>query len=260
MKKSARGLIPGFCLVLAGCLGCGGSAARANAPDSQFFDANGVRIHYLRQGTGEPVVLIHGLYSSAVLNWQRPGIFAALARDHDVIALDLPGHGLSDQPHDSAAYGTQMAGDVVLLLDHLGIKKAHIVGYSLGGMIALKLIVDHPDRVLSGTLGGMGWLREGSGLQMVWENMHANPLFSTPTVCVRSVAQLAVTESELRGVKVPMEILVGDRDPVKNLYVVPLEPVRPDWPVVDIQGAGHITCVLKPQFTRELVKWIEANG
>jgi serine-type D-Ala-D-Ala carboxypeptidase len=54
-----------------------------------------------------------------------------------------------------------------LLLDQLNIKKAHIVGYSMGGIVALKFISEHPDRVLSGTLGGMGWLPEGGGLQKI---------------------------------------------------------------------------------------------
>jgi hypothetical protein len=66
------------------------SAALA-APQSQFFDAKGVRIHYLIEGTGEPVVLIHGMDSSARINWQAPGTIDALAKHHEAIALDLPG-------------------------------------------------------------------------------------------------------------------------------------------------------------------------
>ena len=78
-----------------------------------------------------------------------------------MIALDLPGHGGSDKPEKPEAYGPQMAEDVVLLMDHLKIKKAHIVGYSLGGMITVKLLTLHPDRVLSATVGGMGWVQDG---------------------------------------------------------------------------------------------------
>ena len=239
------------------CLGVTG--LRADGPDSQFFDANGVKIHYIRQGAGEPVVLIHGLYASAVMNWQMPGIIAALAKDHDVIALDLPGHGLSDKPDDATAYGMQMVQDVVLLLDHLQIKKAHIVGYSLGGIVALKFIVDNPERVISGTLGGMGWMPEGGMMQRTWENMQPKTFRSTPGICLTSVGQLAVTEAGIKSVKVPMEVLVGDQDPMHELYVMPLQSARPDWPVIQIQGAGHINCITKPQFTNELVKWIEAN-
>jgi pimeloyl-ACP methyl ester carboxylesterase len=228
------------------------------APESAFFDANGVKIHYVREGSGEPVVLIHGLYSSASMNWQAPGIFEKVAADHDVIALDLPGHGQSDKPNDIAAYGDQMAEDVILLMDHLQIKKAHIVGYSLGGLIAFELIVDHPDRVLSGALGGMGWMAEGGFLQSEWEHMGLGACFSsTPLVCVHSVGQLALTKEQVLAVKVPMEVIVGDRDPVRKLYVVPLQGVRTDWPVVEIEGAGHITCIMKPAFTDELLRWLD---
>src|SRR5262245_35565350 len=103
--------------------------AFAAQPESAEFSVNGVKIHYLRTGNGEPVVLIHGLDSSAQLNWNVNGVVAELATDHDVIALDMPGHGQSDKPASEAAYGRQIVEDVALLLDHLEIKKAHIVGY-----------------------------------------------------------------------------------------------------------------------------------
>src|SRR3954451_25213821 len=102
---------------------------------SQSFDAKGVKIRYAVEGKGEPVVLIHGLYASGFINWKLTGVVDLLAKDNQVIYLDLPGHGLSDRPANKDAYGTQMADDIILLLDHLKIKKAHLVGYSLGGMI-----------------------------------------------------------------------------------------------------------------------------
>ncbi len=227
------------------------ASASAAAPESQFFDAKGVKIHYLVDGTGEPVILIHGLDSSAKLNWELPGIIDGVAVDHRVIALDLPGYGQSDKPSDPGAYGQQWVADVILLMDHLKIEKAHIVGYSMGGMVALKLIAEHPDRVISGTLGGMGWLREGSILQRIWTHMRS--------VGARSISELALTEDELKSIRVPVEILVGDRDPMKKLYVMPLQSVRSDWQVIEIQGAGHITCIMKKQFLEELEKWLDSN-
>jgi pimeloyl-ACP methyl ester carboxylesterase len=74
-----------------------------------------------------------------------------------VIALDLRGHGASDKPRDPAEYGTPFVADLVRLLDHLGIERAHIVGYSMGAVITLKLLTVHPDRVASAVLGGAGW-------------------------------------------------------------------------------------------------------
>lgn len=226
------------------------SSSRA-APESEFFDANGVKIQYLIEGTGEPVVLIHGLDSSARINWEMPGTIDALAKDHLVIALDLPGYGMSDKPVEASAYGRQWVEDVILLLDRLKIQQAHIVGYSMGGMVALKLIAEHPDRVLSGTLGGMGWLREGSFLQRIWAHMRS--------VSARGVSELALTEDELKSIRVPVEILVGDRDPMRELYVVPLQKVRSDWNVIEIQSAGHLNCIFKKQFIDEIEKWLDLN-
>ena len=154
-------------------------------PASRFFDANGVKIHYLIAGEGEPVVLIHGLHSSAEINWQLPGLIRALAVDHQVIAVDLPGHGRSDTPEKPEAYGLQVVEDVILLLDHLKIKHAHVVGYSIGGMVSLKLTSKHPDRIRSLFLGGMGWLRDGSPLQKVWEKMRPGPAVARPPCSFR---------------------------------------------------------------------------
>ena len=247
-------------LAAAGLAAALGGARAPDGPASQTFDAKGVKIHYLVQGQGEPVVLIHGLYSSAELNWNVPGVISALAKDHQVIALDLPGYGQSDKPDTKAAYGLQMVEDVVLLLDHLKVKKAHVVGYSMGGIVALKLIVEHPDRVLSGVLGGMGWLREGSALQRSWERMRVPGVRRTPAVCVHSIAKLALTAEQVKAIRVPVEIVIGDRDPTKRLYVAPLAGVRKDWPVVEIKGAGHVDCIAKKEFRDELSRWLAAHA
>jgi pimeloyl-ACP methyl ester carboxylesterase len=229
-------------------------------PASRTFDVNGVKIHYLVEGKGAPVLLIHGLHSSAEMNWKLSGLVAELAKDHQVIAPDLPGHGRSDKPAKEDAYGLRVVDDVVLLLDHLKVKKAHVVGYSLGGMVAVKLMAKYPDRVASGLVGGMGWFREGSPLQKVWERMPAREGGRTPPEFVHSVGRLAVTEAELKGIKVPVEVLVGDRDPVKRMYVAPLRQVRTDWPVVEIEDAGHINCIAKKSFREEVAGWVRKNS
>jgi pimeloyl-ACP methyl ester carboxylesterase len=225
-------------------------------PYSGIVVVKGVRIHLEMAGQGVPVVLIHGLYSSTLMNWQMPGIFNELAKTHQVIGLDLPGHGQSDKPTDPDAYGNQMVEDVLAVMDRLKIPKAHIVGYSLGGLVALKFIILHEDRVLSGFLGGMGMMEAGSGTQGIWGTMHPNGFLGTPPICVKKVADLAVTASQVRGVQVPVEVVVGDRDPCYSLYVVPLEKVRSDWTVIRVKGAGHITCVTKPQFKKALADWL----
>src|SRR5262249_18471260 len=146
-------------------------------PSIHTFDSKGVKIAYFVQGKGEPVILIHGWMSSAGVNWSLPGTTAFLAKDFQVIALDMRGHGLSGKPTKEEDYGLEMVGDIARLMDHLKLKKAHIVGYSMGGMVAANFIVKHPDHVLSGTLGGMGWLSEGGlaqiGLAQIGKKLEA---------------------------------------------------------------------------------------
>ncbi|HYB95806.1 MAG TPA: alpha/beta fold hydrolase [Vicinamibacterales bacterium] len=122
---------------------------QAVAPADQFFDSNGVRIRFVEQGSGPAVVLMHGYTGTLDRHFIANGVFASLAADHRVIAMDLRGHGKSGKPHEPGAYGQTMAGDVVRLLDHLKIARANVVGYSLGAMIAARLVSLHPDRLSS---------------------------------------------------------------------------------------------------------------
>jgi pimeloyl-ACP methyl ester carboxylesterase len=216
------------------------------------FMSSGVKIHYVIQGQGEPVILVHGLFSSARLNWEIPGTIAVLAKHYRVIAFDNRGHGQSGKPETEDQYGVQMVEDVVRLMDHLHLQKAHVVGYSLGGMITLKLLALHPERVSSAVLGGMGWLRSDTQLQHLWEEAKGRRNAKVPAACIRAIATLAVTEGELKAVRVPVTIIVGERDPCRRLYVEPLLQVRPDWAVHVIRDAGHINCVTRPEFKTQL--------
>jgi len=123
---------------------------RAQARDG-YFDAAGVRLHYVEQGSGEPVVLAHGLGNTLEI-WTANGIVQALAGNYRVIALDLRGHGRSGKPHDPGAYGREIGQDIVRLLDHLGLQRAHVVGYSLGANLTSQLMTLSPERFLSATL------------------------------------------------------------------------------------------------------------
>jgi pimeloyl-ACP methyl ester carboxylesterase len=107
--------------------------------------ANGISLHYIAAGRGAPVVLLAG-YAGDHLSWGLQ--FPAFRARHHVIALDNRGCGRSDTP--DVPYTTAlMAADVIALLDHLGIEAAHVVGLSLGGMIAQEVALEHPARVLS---------------------------------------------------------------------------------------------------------------
>ena len=119
----------------------------------RFFDSNGVRIRYVEQGNGDAIVLIHG-DGSTLDSWIDSGVLPNLARDYRVIAFDARGSGKSGKPHDVKAYGREMGLDVLRLLDHLGIRRAHIIGYSMGAHITAQLLTTHPERFISATLGG----------------------------------------------------------------------------------------------------------
>ena len=234
-------------------------AARETRADD--FDSAGVKIHYTVTGQGDPVILIHGLSSSAAMNWDLPGITAELARHYQVIAPDCRGHGLSGKPTGEDQYGVEMVNDVIRLMDHLHIAKARVVGYSLGGMIVMKLVVHHPDRVSSAVLGGMGWLKTNSPLDRFWAvaGTRGHDRDSVLADCFHGAANLAVTEDEVKAVKTPVTILVGDHDPCRRLYVEPLRTIRPDWPVHIIADAGHITCITKPEFKSKLAAALAAK-
>ena len=215
---------------------------------------DGVRIAFSSEGSGDPVVLIHGLHSSTELNWKNPGIIKMLAENYQVICLDLPGHGESDKPESKDAYGLQMVHDVAKVMEHLKVQKAHLVGYSLGSMVALKFAAVHSDMTLSVTLCGMGWMKEGGLLQRFWNNMAGRESSRTPEACVKGIAELALSEAELKAISRPVTVIIGSDDPVKRLYVKPLQAARPDWPVVEISGGGHLTTIKMTEFQNALAK------
>ena len=229
------------------------SAARAD-----FVTIKGVKIHYTVQGNGTPVVLIHGMNVNSTINWGLPGIITLLSQNHKVIAVDLPGHGKSDRPQYDSAYGLQMEENILGVLDNLGIRKAHIVGYSLGSVVAMKFLVKHQDRVLSGVLCAVGWLKPGSGCEQGWEKIPGSR-FGAPEPCQRLIGELAVTKEEILTVHVPVEIFVGGEDPNRMLTVAPLRLLREDWPLVTVPNAGHINAMFKPEFKNALKEWLDRH-
>jgi pimeloyl-ACP methyl ester carboxylesterase len=129
------------------------------ADEVDVFDSSGVKIRYVTAGKGEPVVLLHGWMSDSGM-WGRLDTNPA-AKEYQLIAVDLRGHGKSDKPHEAEKYGPEMAEDVVRLLDHLKLPKAHLVGYSMGAIVAGKVAATHPDRVLSVVYGGQAPILTG---------------------------------------------------------------------------------------------------
>ena len=133
-------------------------------------DANGIKTNYLEAGKGDPVVLIHGSGPgvTSYANWRL--VLPALAEDFRVLAPDMVGFGFSERPAN-IKYGVQTWADqVVGLMDTLELPRAHMVGNSFGGAIALRIATQHPDRVgklvLMGSMGVPFPITEG--LERVW--------------------------------------------------------------------------------------------
>jgi pimeloyl-ACP methyl ester carboxylesterase len=259
-----------------------------------FFNSAGVRIRYTIEGKGEPVVLIHGFGANIEMNWAEPGIFKDLAGNYQVIAMDNRGHGQSGKPHDPRQYGAHMAADVVRLLDHLKIQKAHVVGYSMGGRITTYLVAEHPGRLISATIGGAGWMDQRRIVarralmrelaESLEQGKGAEPLFraltpvgqSPPTAAqiaafsktfesrndplalaavARGNAGLQPAEAKLRASSVPVLAVVGDLDPVKN-ETEQLQGVIRNLKLILIPGANHMTVVRNPEFLNNVKSFL----
>ena len=116
------------------------------ATESGYADVNGVHMYYETYGDGTPLVLLHGGMLNIDLNFA--GLIPTLAKKHRVIGVEMQGHGRTadiDRPITPAA----LASDIVALLDHLDIDRAHVLGHSLGAGVAMELAVSYPDRVRS---------------------------------------------------------------------------------------------------------------
>jgi pimeloyl-ACP methyl ester carboxylesterase len=126
-----------------------------------YANNRGIRLYYEVEGGGPPLVLGHGL-GGDLNSWRRFGYVDALRDDYELILPDFRGHGRSDKPHDPSDYGSKMVDDVVAVLDHLDISRAHYMGYSMGAAIGFRLAKRYPERFTSFILGGMSPYRSSA--------------------------------------------------------------------------------------------------
>ena len=224
-------------------------ATPALAREEGNFDSAGVNIRYTIDGEGEPVILVHGSRATGGLNWRVPGIVDRLAEQYQVITIDARGHGKSDRP-GPGEYGVKMVDDVVRLMDHLDLETAHIAGYSMGGMITLKMLTMYPDRLRSATICGMGWMNaDDESARKISAEVSLDPYANS----INQFGDLSITKAELEAIDVPMIVIIGDQDGLYDRRVKPMAEVRPDVPVVLIEGANHMSCVFNKDF-REAVR------
>lgn len=264
----------------------------ADVPEDQFFDSDGVRIRYVDVGPrdGEPLVLIHGFTQRIETAWVQTGVIDALDDDYRVIALDCRGHGKSGKPHDAKMYGTAMAADVLLLLDHLEIDKAHLVGYSMGGRIVYKLVADHPDRVISAMPCGMGWappspafdefrehvaktLEETGSIRPMLERLTSDEAVierfveevraSNDTIALaavqRGIPGLRPDRSKLESNSVPCMCVIGEIDPFRERAEAMAEYMS-NLEITLIKDADHGAAYKNPAFLSAIRAFIARHA
>ena len=127
-----------------------------------YSNNRGIRIYYEVEGSGPPLVLMHGLTLNRDM-WRLASYVESLKEDYRLVLIDARGHGASDKPHDPSAYRMSLrVGDVISVLDDLGISRAHYFGYSEGGWIGYGIVKSAPERFHSLAIGGQSPKKEPS--------------------------------------------------------------------------------------------------
>jgi len=115
-----------------------------NPPVGDFIEVDGVRLHYLAQGSGSPIVLLHG-NGATVEDWTASGLFDRLTAKHRVIAFDRPGFGHSERPRTTIWTPKAQAALIAKAIEQLGIERPLVVGHSFGTLVTLALALDRPE-------------------------------------------------------------------------------------------------------------------
>jgi pimeloyl-ACP methyl ester carboxylesterase len=245
------------------------------------FDSNGVRIHYEVNGPerGRPIVLVHGFASDYRLNWVGTRWQETLTNDgFKVIGIDCRGHGHSDKPHDEAAYNVgSMAGDVIGILDDLGIERAAYLGYSMGARIGLEVVLEHAPRVTRAVLGGIGaagaidhapQIARAFRLDEPTDDPIAQTFFkfasARPTndlealaACIAGLRPEAHPD-RLARIRTPILVVVGDRDEIAR-GAPELVELIPSARLVTIADRDHMSAVPAREFKRAALEFLTAE-
>jgi pimeloyl-ACP methyl ester carboxylesterase len=232
----------------------------------QRLDSDGVSISYLDEGEGDPILLIHGFASNSTVNWRNTNWIKSLnGAGLRVIAFDNRGHGQSEKLYDPSDYGAPvMAEDARRLLDHLGIARADVMGFSMGARIAAFLTLTHPERVRSVIFAGLG-IRMVTGvgasepIAQALETPNAEAIeddqarafrvFAEQTrsdrralaACMRSSRDKVAAEL-LATIKVPVLVAVGTEDTIGGSGAE-LAAIIPGAESLEIVGRDHMKSV-----------------
>lgn len=207
-------------------------------PTTGYAPVNGLNMYYEVHCSGEPVVLLHGAFMTITNNWA--GWIDELARTRQVIAVEMQGHGrTADIPREPTS--ENLADDVAALLRYLKISRADLIGYSMGGRVAMQVAVRHPDQVrrvvvISSTFRRDGMTREGRDAlaALTPETFQGSPLeveyrrlSPTPDQFAKFVERMVATipgdrdlsADQLRATTAPMFFIFGDADGIRLQHV-----------------------------------------
>jgi pimeloyl-ACP methyl ester carboxylesterase len=247
------------------------------------FHNGEVEIAFLDEGEGELVVLVHGFASNKQVNWVNTGWVSTLMRaGRRVVALDNRGHGQSSKLYDPADYHSAiMAEDVAALLDHLGVERADVMGYSMGARITAYLALNRPERVRSAIFGGLGiHLVEGVGLpESIADALEAPSLadvtdpvgrtfraFAEQTksdlkalaACMRGSRQ-TLSREQVAAITCPVLVAVGSKDPIAGSPQA-LAGLIPGARTLDIAERDHMTAVGDKAYKTGLLEFLNQRN
>jgi len=247
------------------------------------FSSNGYQIAFLDEGAGPPILLIHGFGSNARVNWVNPGWVDVLVKaGRRVIALDNRGHGASDKPHEVGAYRVAaLAEDARNLLDHLGIERADVMGYSMGARIAAFLALAHPERLKALVFGGLGygivtgigpWAPVVDALETDQPDAISDPIgqmfrkFADQTgsdrvalaACMKATRQ-PISADDLAMLKMPVLIAVGEKDELAGSAEA-LGEIIPGAEVLPIPKRDHMLAVGDKVYKAGVLDFLKRKG
>ncbi|HQX57056.1 MAG TPA: alpha/beta hydrolase [Pyrinomonadaceae bacterium] len=175
-----------FTAVLLTVFVSGVALGQQQKPVTGYAPVNGLKMYYEIRGEGEPLVLLHGAFMAISGDWSV--WINELAKTRKVIAVDMQGHGRTADIKRDITY-ENLAGDVAGLMDYLKVPKADVMGYSLGGGVAMEFAILHPDKVrkvviISAPLRRDGWVKEANDF---WPNFNVEMMKGTPAETEREV-------------------------------------------------------------------------
>lgn len=230
----------------------------------------------------ETVLLIHGFASNTKVNWASTGWIRTLTEaGYRVVSMDNRGHGESEKLHDKTKYGGPiMAGDALRLLDHLGLKKAHVMGYSMGARITAFLTLKNPDRVHTAVFGGLGinMVRGMAGTGPIAAALEAPSIddVTNPTArtfrafaeqtgsdlkslaaCIRS-SRDPISAEDVGRIANPVLVVVGSTDVVGGSATA-LADLMPNARAVVLDDKDHMKAVGDRTYKDEVLSFLAAH-